>query len=81
MLGGSRFSAPYRCAGFDCSVSFSPCWLLDAGVLAGAAAGVDELDELDRCRTTAAGVEAGDEELSDEPAFDDELEPPRLSVL
>jgi len=52
-----------------------------AGVLAVAAgAGVDELPEslLDDDGVVELGA---DDELSDDAAFDDELEPPRLSVL
>ena len=60
--------------------------LVDAGVLAGA--GVEELDELDELDEPeslldddVAGVDAADDELSDVAAFDDGLDPPRLSVL
>ena len=52
-----------------------------AGVLAVAAgAGVEELLEspLDDDGVVELGA---DDELSDDAAFDDELEPPRLSVL
>lgn len=54
--------------------------LVDAGVLAGAAgAGVDELPAslLDE----DAVFEFDGDVVSDDPAFDDELDPPRLSVL
>lgn len=82
MLGGSRLSAPYRCAlSFRCSAQ--SLLVLGAGVLAGAAAGVEEPadpEELESLDVDEAGVD-DDEELSDEPAFDEALEPPRLSVL
>jgi len=84
VLGGSRFSAPYRRA-FDSVTQSLPELdlelLVDAGVVAGAAGvGADELLE----SPLGDGVEAAaelDEELSVDPAFEDEPEPPRLSVL
>lgn len=57
---------------------------LDAGVLAGAGAGVEALDELPESPLDDDDDDAGAAaaaELSDDPAFDDDLEPPRLSVL
>lgn len=81
MLGGSRLNAPYRCARDSLTQSLLELELLvDADVLA--AAGVDELDELESLPDDdAAGVAAADDELSDVAALDDDLEPPRLSVL
>lgn len=87
VLGGSRFNAPYRCARDSPTQSLLELELLvDAGVLAGA--GVEELDELpvlDELESLldddVAGVDAADDELSDVAAFDDGLDPPRLSVL
>ena len=83
MLGGSRLDAPYRCARDSPTQSLLELELLvDAGVLAGA--GVEELDELDELESLlddgVAGVDAADDE-SDVAAFDDEPDPPRLSVL
>ena len=85
MLGGSRFSAPYRRTCDSVAQSLLELeleleLLVDAGVLAGAAgAGVDEL--LESPLDDVVAVELDDDELSDDPTFDDELEPPRLSVL
>lgn len=84
MLGGSRFSAPYRCTcdsvAQSLELELELELLVDAGVLAGAAgAGVDEL--LESLLDDVVAVEFDDDELSADPAFDDELEPPRLSVL
>ena len=90
-LGGSRSCAPYRCARLiqsllpelpdeplELLLDELPELLLEAGVLAGV--DVDELPDslLD---DPAAGVLAAADELSAGAAFDDELEPPRLSVL
>ena len=55
--------------------------LVFAGVLAGvlAGVGVDELPE--SLLDDDAVVEPEEDELSDDPALEEELEPPRLSVL
>jgi len=82
VLGGSRLSAPYQRACDSVTQSlFELELLVGAGVLAGAdRAGVEELLEspLDDDGVVELGA---DDELSDDAAFDDELEPPRLSVL
>ena len=56
--------------------------LLELVVDAGVVAGAPEVDGLlESLLDDGAGVGLDEDELSGEPALEDELEPPRLSVL